>query len=414
MTRQQIVDSLTRDFSEPLRDPLWGNIHLSPAFKALAASPPFARLVGIRQLGPAFLVYPGATHSRYAHSLGVFHGARLLALALADRADLGFVSPEGLFSFLAAALCHDLGHFPFAHSLKELDLLPHEALGAMLMVEEPLRSLITATGADPDLAAAIIDHSIPWLGRRETRLFRAMLSGVLDPDKLDYLSRDALFCGVPYGIQDAEYVLERVGLGPNDRPGVDEKGLMSVESILFSKYLMYRSVYWHPIVRSATSMVKKAVWLGLKAGAIQPQELYNLDDAGFMQSIRGRGFEAFGPAREVFDMRPWQLALDLPFDQRLHAGLLDLERRAELEGQLADEIGMRAGCIVIDIPEPVSFESDLSILQGAALPSMPFSASSTVFSTAVVSSFASSLRRLRVFASVPTEALKGASKELLG
>jgi HD superfamily phosphohydrolase len=285
-----LLDHLARDFTEPVRDPLWGNIFLSPALEALSESPPFAKLGRIRQLGPAHLVYPGATHTRRAHSLGVFHTAKRLAWALAVRGNLDFVSREGLESYFVAALCHDLGHFPYAHSLKDLPLAKHEVLTAELLLTEPLRSLAAASGADPDAAAAIVDEGRLGGDDREIRFFRGLLSGVLDPDKLDYLNRDAFFCGVPYGMQDTEFILQRVGLGENDRLGVDERGLMSVESLLFAKYLMYRSVYWHKSVRSATAMIKKAVLLALKSGVLFPQELYGLDDDGFHARLRSLRF----------------------------------------------------------------------------------------------------------------------------
>jgi HD superfamily phosphohydrolase len=415
MRTERVADRLSKDFSEILRDPLWGSIQLTEALKALVSSAPFAKLAGIRQLGPAFLAYPGATHSRFAHSLGVYHCARRLALALVSKADLDFVTPEGMSSFLVAALCHDLGHFPYAHSLKELELESHEALGADLMLREPLLSLIAATGADPHLAAAIIDEDLAHPATRELGLFRGLLSGVLDPDKLDYLNRDAYFCGVPYGLQDVDYALQRVDLGPGDRIGVDEKGLMSVESLLFAKYLMYRSVYWNQAVRSATSMVKKAVFLALETGALAPAELYDLDDAGFVALMRGRAFEARPLAEAVFELRPWRLLLDLPFDAAnlFQGGLLDLRVRALFEAELAREAGLSPLDLVLDIPEAVSFESDLPILFPETGEALAFSKSTTVFGPAVVTGFATSLRRLRLFAARPDEGLRAAARRRL-
>ena len=416
MREAGILERLLRDSRESVRDPLWGSIFLTPGLSAVMAAPAFVKLSGIRQLGPAVLVYPGATHTRYGHSLGVYHGARRLVKALAARGRLDFVSEEGILSFLAAALCHDLGHFPYAHSLKDLVPEDHEGLGARLMKEEPLRSLLGAAGADPDLAAAIIDPDLPDGGRREVALFRSMLSGVLDPDKLDYLNRDAYFCGVPYGLQDVDYVLQRVDLGPGDRIGVDEKGLMSVESILFAKYLMYRSVYWHEGVRSATSMVKKSVYVAISEGAMAPEELYGLDDAGFVALMRGLSFSARGLAEAVFGRQPFPCVLDLPYDAAdpRHDGLLDLARRADFERELAAMVGLSAFDLVVDIPESVSFDTDLAVIDAASASARPFSESSTVFSPAVVEGFARSLRRLRVFASRPSPALVAAARAALG
>ncbi len=422
-----LLEHLASSFTEPVRDPLWGNIFLSPGLEALASSVPFAKLARIKQLGPAHLVYPGATHTRRAHSLGVLHMARRLCMALVARGGMDFVSREGLDSFLAAALCHDLGHFPFAHSLKELPLAEHESLTARLVLEEPLRSLVGATGADPEATAAIVDQDLGDRGDREIRFFRGLLSGVLDPDKLDYLNRDAFFCGVPYGIQDADFILQRVAVGPDDRLGIEERGLMSVESLLFSKYLMYRSVYWHKGVRAATSMIKKAVLLALGEAVLSPQDLYGLDDDSFYASLRATRFAPFALAEAVFEGRLYPVVLDIPFDEAdaRHRALLDLGSRLRIEGDIAelasatrsrlDPLG-----IVVDLPEPVSFETDLGVMvdggsrKGGRAPTLAFAESPTVFSPPVVAGFARALRRVRVFCASSQEAVGKAALELLG
>ncbi|HUW39594.1 MAG TPA: HD domain-containing protein [Rectinemataceae bacterium] len=422
------LEHLTTAFTEPVRDPLWGNILLTPELEALASSPPFAKLARIRQLGPAHLVYPGATHTRRAHSIGVFHMARRLAWALAARGSLSFVSKEGLCSYLAAALCHDLGHYPFAHSLKDLPLAAHETLTAKLVLEEPLRSLVGATGADPQAVAAIVDLSIPDRGDREIRFFRGLLSGVLDPDKLDYLNRDAVFCGVPYGIQDTEFVFQRVDVGPGDRLAIEERGLMSVESLLFSKYLMYRSVYWHRAVRSATAMIKKAVLLALGEAVLAPEDLYGLDDDGFYARLRGISFAPFALAEAVFQGALHPVLLDIPFDEtdERHRALLDHGARLRLETEMAERAEregarLRPLDVIIDLPEPVSFETDLQVLDEepvkasnkARASCSSFSCSPTVFSPEVVAGFARSLRRIRVFAAELSEPARKAAADLL-
>ena len=122
MSSADLLHFLASTLTEPIRDPVWGNVFLSPALERLASSVPFAKLGRIKQLGPTYLIYPGATHTRRAHSIGVFHMARRIASALSAKGQLDFCSREGLQSYLVAALCHDLGHFPYAHSLKELPL----------------------------------------------------------------------------------------------------------------------------------------------------------------------------------------------------------------------------------------------------------------------------------------------------
>jgi uncharacterized protein len=420
MSSSDLLGALASDFTEASRDPLWGTIYLSPGLAALASSAPFAKLGRIKQLGPAFLVYPGATHTRRAHSLGVFHMAKRIASCLAAKGELGFCTRPGLYSYLAAALCHDLGHFPFAHSLKELPLEAHEALAAREIQGGELAGLIEAAGACPEAVAAIVDESlpdegVPGVGAREIRFFRGLLSGVLDPDKLDYLSRDAFFCGVPYGIQDADFVLQRLAVGPADELAVEERGLMSVEGLLFSKYLMYRSVYWHKAVRSATAMIKKAVLLALGDGILAPEELYGLDDEGFYALLRSRGrarsYRPFDLAARVFDARLFGCVLDLPLDlsDERQARLLDLGSRLKAEEALAAAAGLGSLELVIDLPESISFETELCVLSGGR--ARAFSASPTVFTPPVVAGFASSLRRLRVFSASPSARLQNALRE---
>jgi hypothetical protein len=415
MSSAELLGFLASEFTEPIRDPLWGNIFLSPGLERIALSVPFAKLGRIKQLGPAFLVYPGATHTRRAHSIGVFHMARRLVWALAAKGQLDFCTREGLQSYLVAALCHDLGHFPYAHSLKELPLVEHEELTADEILAEPLRGLVRDAGADPEAAAAIVDKGRSDRGDAEVRFFRGLLSGVLDPDKLDYLSRDAFFCGVPYGLQDSDFVLQRVAVGPDRTLAIEERGLMSVEGLLFSKYLMYRSVYWHKGVRSATAMIKKAVLLALGEGILEPEDLYGLDDEGFYAKLRSIDFPPFALAGAVFEGGAYGTVLDIAFDgsDERHRRLLDLEERLSVEEYLAAQAGLGSLDLVVDLPEGVSFETDLPVL-GERSPALPFSESATVFSPLVVAGFASSLRRLRVFAKAPSGRLESALRAFFG
>ncbi|MDR1901858.1 MAG: HD domain-containing protein, partial [Treponema sp.] len=308
--------ALREGYTDPIRDPLWGHIYLTPPLAALTRSETFMRLSRIAQLGPVSYVYPGATHTRASHSIGVYHLGRRLLQNLAERG-ADWLSAGGVRSFLCACLLHDLGHFPYTHSLKELPLESHEALTAKLILQEPMRSLVGGTGADPDFCAAIVDAGLP-AGDGELLFYRKLLSGTLDPDKLDYLNRDARFCGVPYGVQDVDFILSR--LFPDRERGVDidSRGIPGVESILFSKYLMYRTVYWHHSVRSATAMIKKALIGGLEDGLIVAEDLYNLDDQSLFALMESRGSGGgrgglFSLAAKVQRGDLFSLAAEFPF-----------------------------------------------------------------------------------------------------
>ncbi|MCL2379986.1 MAG: HD domain-containing protein [Treponema sp.] len=399
--KEDVQSALFEGYTEPIRDMLWGHIYLTPALAALTESPPFMRLHRIMQLGPAFRVYPGASHTRASHSIGVYHLARRLLIHLAGEGADSWLTAGGVHSFLCAALLHDLGHFPYAHSLKELPLAEHEALTGNLISSEPVKSLVAAAGADPCLAAAIVNTAGHGSGEADGELafYRRLLSGALDPDKLDYLSRDGRCCGVPYGAQDVDFILSR--LHPHQKRGVDidSRGIPAVESLLFSKYLMYRAVYWHKSVRSATAMIKKALAGGLQSRAIAAQELYGLDDQGLFALVRQRDCPLFGLAESVESGKLFAAAVEIPFEQTAHGKLLEFDKRSQLEEELAAELSpilgrsLEGNGLIIDLPEPVSFESGLFVTDEAR----EFSAGSSVFGGSALDAFVKSLRIIRVF-----------------
>ena len=395
---KDISSALYEGYTEPIRDVLWGHIYLTPALEALTESPPFMRLHRILQLGPAFRVYPGATHSRASHSIGVYHLARRLLAHLAEEGADGWLSPVGVKSFLCAALLHDLGHFPYTHSLKELPLPEHEVLTGNLMTREPVKSLVAAAGGDPYLTAAIVDVSINE-NSKELEFYRRLLSGALDPDKLDYLSRDARYCGVPYGVQDVDFILSRLRPHPERGLDIDSRGITGVESLLFSKYLMYRTIYWHRSVRSATAMVKKALLAGLESGIIEGEELYNLDDQGLFTLAAQKNHPLFTLVDSVRNGQLFSIAAEIPFNGKAHGAQLALSKRSQMEEGLAAEFSailkkpLAGDALIIDLPEPISFECGLFVADEGYF----FADSSSVFKSQLVEALVGSLRIIRVF-----------------
>ena len=411
--KNDVRSALHEAYTEPIRDALWGHIYLTKGLAALTESSPFMRLHRIMQLGPAYRVYPGATHTRASHSLGVYHLARRLLIHLAEEGADEWLSPEGVKSFLCAALLHDLGHFPYTHSLKELPLTEHEVLTGNIISAAPVKDLVAAAGGDPYFTAAIVDAANKSPDG-ELLFYRKLLSGSLDPDKLDYLSRDAWYCGVPYGAQDVDFILST--LHPHSERGVDidSRGVSGVESLLFSKYLMYRAVYWHRMVRSATAMVKKALLWGLESNCIAGEELYNLDDQGLFVLAAQRLRQFHGLMDSVRGGRLFVLAAEIPFDGNVHGALLDLVSRSRMEERLAAELSSLTGkpmggdALIIDLPEPISFESGLlvsdekSYLSGgghctAVQRTEGHWTEGSAFKSGLVDAFVSSLRIIRIF-----------------
>jgi HD superfamily phosphohydrolase len=318
---------------------------------------------------------------------------------LAERGAGEWITTAGCRSFLCAGLLHDLGHFPYTHSLKELPLPSHEELTAKIILAEPVKSLVADTGADPYFTAAIVDTKLPAGNEGELLFYRKLLSGTLDPDKLDYLNRDARYCGVPYGIQDVDFVFSRLYPSLDQGVTIDSRGIPSVESILFSKYLMYRTVYWHRSLRSATAMIKKALLGGLEEGIIVKEELYDLDDQSLFTLMAGHSYPLFALAGKVRNGSLFAAAAEFPYDESCHQGLLDISKRSRYEKALQEEfseaLGTRIlpGELIIDLPEPISFETAV----GVNGENCSFPETSGAFTAETVDAFVKALRVIRIF-----------------
>jgi HD superfamily phosphohydrolase len=210
-----------------------------------------------------------------------------------------------------------------------------------------------------------------------------------------------------------DFILSR--LYPHIDKGVtiDSRGISGVESLLFSKYFMYRAVYWHRSVRSATAMVKKALLFGLQSGLINAEELYNLDDQGLFELAGRQRHPLFALVDSVRNGRLFSVAAEMPFDDSTHKKLNVLSERSGLEKSLAEEISSVLGkkietdALIIDLPEPVSFESDLFVTDENCL----FPESTSAFKKGVIEAFVKSLRIVRIFVNPQCEELIKPSQE---
>ena len=220
---------------EVVRDPLWDNITLDEAALSLVDSAPFQRLRYVRQLGHAFLVYPGATHSRFEHALGAYHLTKRALRTLELRGELDGIAEADRLAVTLAALLHDVGHYPFSHSLEEAGFPSHEAQGEARLQGGVLQERLTAIGGE-GFPARVAD----LIRSRSASPLQGLISGTLDLDKIDYLCRDSRMCGVPYGTVDVDRLLAsltmvQAGPGGQRGLGVLEKGVSALESLLFAK-----------------------------------------------------------------------------------------------------------------------------------------------------------------------------------
>ena len=333
---------------EVVRDPLWNNIRLDPEALAVVDTPAVQRLRYVRQLGHAFLVYPGATHSRFEHALGAYHLARRALAQLEETTGTRLDGGDALAVRLAALL-HDIGHYPFSHALEEAGLPHHEALAERHLASGDLATRLAQIGARCETLLALIQ------GRSRAPL-AGLVSGSLDVDKLDYLSRDAWMCGVPYGVIDVDRLLTSLTLAPGTGGGatlaLTEKGLAPLESLLFAKYQMYRTVYWHHAVRSATAMFKRLVRQAIAGGRLRAEAIaLATDDALIHELLQA---DVHGLARRLRERQLAKRALDVPATElpittpSWPATDPDLVER--VEDRLAAELGVQPGGLFLDFP----------------------------------------------------------------
>lgn len=273
-----------------IRCPVHGFIQLNADDGKIVATRVFQRLRGIKQLAFANLVYPGALHTRFDHTLGVYHIAQLMG----EQFELG---PSDQSLVRQAALLHDLGHGPFSHvSENVLERYADRAkLAGRIKAKEKIHELVTADIilTDAELGKLIAEErrerlvSLLTAGYGEP-LLRDIISGPLDADKQDYLLRDSLFCGVRYGVFDLHQFHRSLCVGEHG----SEKSLMirptgvhALEQFVLAKYYLTTQVYAHRVRLVTDHMLTRAVILGVEVDAIEElQQLYTYDgEPGFAQ-----------------------------------------------------------------------------------------------------------------------------------
>ena len=342
-----------------IRDPIWDTIRLDDAAVAIVDSPAFQRLRYIKQLGLAHLVYPGATHTRFDHAVGVYHLAQRALDLLRGRAALQSVSDEDCRIIGYAALLHDIGHYPFSHALEELeqDRIPghHETLVGHFLADDEVDAALRGISSN---ARESIEQLVRGASRNP---LQGLVAGSLDLDKIEYLKRDAHFCGVPYGEVDVDRLLHALTLVRDPETGrlevgVREKGVAALESLLFAKYQMFRNVYWHHAVRAATVMYKRIVSDALQDGVVSSDELIGQTDEGLLYLIESRSADH---AEHVRALRQRELpkraaeivAADLSDEDELSGISEEGDRKRAIEDALADEAGVKRGSVIVDYPE---------------------------------------------------------------
>lgn len=240
-----------------INDPVYGFITIDhPLLFSIIGHPWYQRLRRIHQMALAQLVYPGAVHTRLHHSLGAYH---LMCQAVSELKNKETeITPEEEIAVKAAILLHDIGHGPFSHALEHV-VVPdagHEQLGLKIMhaLNEQLQGKL-------DLTISI------FTGNYHKPFLHQLISGQLDVDRMDYLTRDSFYTGVSEGVIGYDRILKMLAVQDNQLM-VEEKGIYSVEKFLIARRQMYWQVYLHKAVLAAEKMLVKIIERARETGAI--------------------------------------------------------------------------------------------------------------------------------------------------
>jgi HD superfamily phosphohydrolase len=287
------------------------DVPLTPRVQHLIDTAEFRRLARISQLGLVALVYPAAHHTRFEHSLGVYRNALVYLKHLShDARFVRAVSKHDAEVFIVAALLHDLGHWPFCHPIEDIHLpsVPeHELFANSFILENEIAELLhDEWEINPREVVALLSEKPRT---KKARILSSMLSGPIDIDKMDYLVRDSLHAGVPYGRNfDQQRLIGSLCLNAaGDGLAISDKGRTAAEMMVFARYVMFSEVYWHHAVRSATAMLQRV--FHLLHDQLDLDALFRLTEQPMIEQLRDAAGDGaagelldglFGPVRRLY------------------------------------------------------------------------------------------------------------------
>lgn len=318
-----------------IRDPVHGFIRADALEAALINSRPLQRLRSIRQLGLAHLVFPGAEHSRFSHVLGAMELAGRVYDALAAKS--GGALPDHPRArerrlVRSAALLHDMGHAPFSHSAEELfeGDIDHEEMTRRLLRLPELTEIFAAHGEGVD--AEGVATLLAGRGEGTNRLLCQMISGELDVDKMDYLLRDSLFCGVRYGSYDLPRLLDTMipivdGEG-RWGVGVDAGGVHALEALVLARYYMFTQVYFNVTGKVLELHLSRYLAESGERWPADPEAFLEIDDISVTAAMRRSA------SRHAGAVLHRKLRFPLAFETEEHLLEQDRQRFEELLPEL--------------------------------------------------------------------------------
>jgi HD superfamily phosphohydrolase len=391
-----------------IHDSVHGSIRLDGVSLALVEAPELQRLHSIHQLGLAYLVFPGANHTRFEHSLGTFWVARRMCMSLQlDKEESRLVE--------CAALLHDVGHLPYSHTMEFVlhdrfgidhaeisrrlirgeDSILSDAERRILVEFRSIPEILERSGIDPREAAGLLEpvsyshpaQKVLSLQRGQgqvhfnsRRYLSQMICGPADADQLDYLKRDSHYTGVAYGVIDLPRLFETIQIFNGDLV-ISRSGLSAIEGMLVARSLMFSSVYMHKTVRISELMLAKAVEA---LGREDVDSMHRMTDSTLLSHLVAKGgycerIAVMLKYRRLFK-RAFSLSssdIDDERDTRIQ-DLADVDARRSVEGEIARRAGIQEGDVILDIPsselsvsEPRLSLTDIRVLDNGRIRMLP-------------------------------------------
>ena len=235
-------------------DPIHDFVRVNSNELKIIDTPIFQRLRRIRQLSGAHLIYPGAQHTRFEHSLGVMHIASMAGHALNEK---GIVSSDNIQNLRFAGLLHDIGHGPFSHIFEELlqkRKMSHEDMGRDIILKTQIGDLISANGFNKKFITELA------FGDSKFQFMNEIISGALSADIMDYLLRDGYFTGAEHAKIDHNRLTYSLDVYKN-KLALEKSALVNFETMMISRYQMFKAVYFHKTVRAGEVMLLESMYL---------------------------------------------------------------------------------------------------------------------------------------------------------
>jgi len=371
-----------------IHDPVHGSIKVDEPFLTVLDRHEMQRLRAVKQLGLGSLVFPGANHTRFEHSLGTYHLAGRMAASIG-------LSEEDALAVRMAGLLHDICHTPFSHTTEEIAEhvtgMDHMEAAEKLITGRirthlerdndmfdgvpPISEVLEENGISPEKVCGLImypestDENLESFssGKRAAHFsqkdfIHQIIHGPVDADQMDYLVRDAHYTGVVHGKVDIERLIGTMRIN-NDRIVIEKGGKAAAEGLMVARSLMYSSVYFHRTVRIIKMMLLKSI----EASSIDVGEIYLWNDAELMERLIKEGGTPSKIARSVQNRVLYKKVMTV-FSEDTSEDLLSYlseftsyQKRKQLEKEIAERAGVDVSDVVVDIPPRSILLSNMSI-----------------------------------------------------